>query len=165
MIVFPKLLCYSTIIEVVKLKKNKNELVKKGNSTLKEFKQFISKGNVIDLAVGVIIGSAFGKIVTSIVNDILTPIIGILIGGLDFSSLKFQMKDATIQYGLFLQNVIDFLIVSVCIFVLVKIVSKFTKKQEKEEKKKDEQIILLEEIRDLLKEQNQSKKRKNQGNS
>ena len=61
MIVFPKLLCYSTIIEVVKLKKNKNELVKKGNSTLKEFKQFISKGNVIDLAVGVIIGSAFGN--------------------------------------------------------------------------------------------------------
>ena len=110
-------------------------MIEKGNSTLHEFKQFISKGNVIDLAVGVIIGSAFGKIVTSIVNDILTPIIGILIGGLDFSSLKFQMKDATIQYGLFFQNVIDFLIVSACIFVLVKIVSKFTKKQEKEEKK------------------------------
>lgn len=149
----------------MKKKISKKEIIEKGNSTLHEFKQFISKGNVIDLAVGVIIGSAFGKIVTSIVNDILTPIIGILIGGLDFSSLKFQMKDATIQYGLFLQNVIDFLIVSVCIFVLVKIVSKFTRKQEKEEKEKDEQIILLEEIRDLLKEQNQSKKRKNQGNS
>lgn len=154
MIVFPKLLCYSTIIEVVKLKKNKNELVKKGNSTLKEFKQFISKGNVIDLAVGVIIGSAFGKIVTSMVNDILMPIIGILIGGLDFSALHIKIGDATIQYGMFLQNVIDFLIVASCIFIFIKIVSKFTHKQEK---KKEEQIILLEEIRDLLKEQTHKK--------
>lgn len=154
MIVFPNLLCYSTIIEVVKLKKNKNELVKKGNSTLKEFKQFISKGNVIDLAVGVIIGSAFGKIVTSMVNDILMPIIGILIGGLDFSALHIKIGDATIQYGMFLQNVIDFLIVASCIFIFIKIVSKFTHKQEK---KKEEQIILLEEIRDLLKEQTHKK--------
>lgn len=158
MIVFPNLLCYSTIIEVVKLKKNKNELVKKGNSTLKEFKQFVSKGNVIDLAVGVIIGSAFGKIVTSMVNDILMPIIGILIGGLDFSALHIKIGDATIQYGMFLQNVIDFLIVASCIFIFIKIVSKFTHKQEKEEeKKKEEQIILLEEIRDLLKEQTHKK--------
>lgn len=136
-----------------KRKVNKNELLQKGNSTLKEFKQFISKGNVIDLAVGVIIGSAFGKIVTSLVNDLLMPIIGIMIGGLNFSSLVIRVGDATIYYGTFFQNVIDFLIVAACIFVFVKILSKLSKKKEKEETtKKDEQILLLEEIRDLLKE-------------
>ncbi len=132
---------------------NKKELLKKGNSTLKEFKQFISRGNVIDLAVGVIIGSAFGKIVTSIVNDILMPIIGIMIGGLNFSSLVIRVGNATIRYGAFLQNVIDFLIVAACIFVFIKILSKLSKKKEQEEAiQKDEQIKLLEEIRDLLKE-------------
>lgn len=135
-----------------KIKKNK--IIEKSENTVKEFKQFISKGNVIDLAVGVIIGSAFGKIVTSIVNDVLMPLIGIVIGGLDFSNLSFKVGDATIKYGAFIQNVIDFLIVAICIFIFIKIISKFTKKEEpkKEEKpKKDEQIILLEEIRDLLK--------------
>lgn len=132
---------------------NKKELIEKGNSTLKEFKQFISRGNVIDLAVGVIIGSAFGKIVTSIVNDILMPIIGIMIGGLNFSSLVIRVGNATIRYGAFLQNVIDFLIVAACIFVFIKILSKLSKKKEQEEAiQKDEQIKLLEEIRDLLKE-------------
>lgn len=132
---------------------NKQELLKKGNSTLKEFKQFISRGNVIDLAVGVIIGSAFGKIVTSIVNDILMPIIGIMIGGLNFSSLVIRVGNATIRYGAFLQNVIDFLIVAACIFIFIKILSKLSKKKEQEEAiQKDEQIKLLEEIRDLLKE-------------
>ena len=132
---------------------NKKELLKKGNSTLKEFKQFISRGNVIDLAVGVIIGSAFGKIVTSIVNDILMPIIGIMIGGLNFSSLVIRVGNATIRYGAFLQNVIDFLIVAACIFIFIKILSKLNKKKEQEEAiQKDEQIKLLEEIRDLLEE-------------
>ena len=132
---------------------NKKEILKKGNSTLKEFKQFISRGNVIDLAVGVIIGSAFGKIVTSIVNDILMPIIGIMIGGLNFSSLVIRVGNATIRYGAFLQNVIDFLIVAACIFIFIKILSKLSKKKEQEEAiQKDEQIKLLEEIRDLLKE-------------
>ena len=132
---------------------NKKELIEKGNSTLKEFKQFISRGNVIDLAVGVIIGSAFGKIVTSIVNDILMPIIGIMIGGLNFSSLVIRVGNATIRYGAFLQNVIDFLIVAACIFIFIKILSKLSKKKEQEEPiQKDEQIKLLEEIRDLLEE-------------
>ncbi len=132
---------------------NKKELIEKGNSTLKEFKQFISRGNVIDLAVGVIIGSAFGKIVTSIVNDILMPIIGIMIGGLNFSSLVIRVGNATIRYGAFLQNVIDFLIVAACIFIFIKILSKLSKKKEQEEAiQKDEQIKLLEEIRDLLEE-------------
>ena len=132
---------------------NKKELIEKGNSTLKEFKQFISRGNVIDLAVGVIIGSAFGKIVTSIVNDILMPIIGIMIGGLNFSSLVIRVGNATIRYGAFLQNVIDFLIVAACIFIFIKILSKLSKKKEQEEAiQKDEQIKFREEIRDLLEE-------------
>ena len=138
--------------------KKDNKILKKGNKTIKEFKQFISRGNVMDLAIGVIIGSAFGKIVTSVVNDILMPLIGIIIGGLDFTNLSIKIKDATINYGMFIQNVIDFLIVAICIFIFIKIVSKFTKKsEEKEEVKKDEQIILLEEIRDFLKKQSKSK--------
>lgn len=133
----------------------KKELREKGNKTIKEFKQFISKGNVIDMAVGVIIGSAFGKIVTSIVNDILMPIIGIIIGGIDFTGLKLEVKGATIAYGVFIQNVIDFLIIAVCIFILVKIINKFNKKEEEPKKEPvpviDEKTELLKEIRDLLK--------------
>ncbi|MBP3635048.1 MAG: large-conductance mechanosensitive channel protein MscL [Bacilli bacterium] len=138
-----------------KKKLDKKVIIENGGKTIKEFKDFISKGNVVDLAVGVIIGSAFGKIVTSIVNDILMPIIGAIIGGHDFSNLSIRIGDATIRYGAFIQNVIDFFIVALCIFIFVKIISKFNKKEEvKEEIKKDEQIILLEEIRDLLKKQN-----------
>lgn len=141
-----------------KININKDELIEKNKKTFKEFKQFISKGNVIDLAVGVIIGGAFGKIVTSIVNDILMPIIGVIIGGLDFSNLTIKFNDATIAYGSFIQNVIDFLIVSICIFALVKIIDKFEKKKEVEvEIKKDEKTLLLEEIRDLLKDQKTTK--------
>ena len=110
--------------------KKDNKILKKGNKTIKEFKQFISRGNVMDLAIGVIIGSAFGKIVTSVVNDILMPLIGIIIGGLDFTNLSIKIKDATINYGMFIQNVIDFLIVAICIFIFIKIVSKFIKKSE-----------------------------------
>lgn len=149
----------------MKKKVNKDELIKQGNKPLKEFKTFISKGNIIDMAVGVIIGTAFSKIVTSVVNDILTPLLGIVIGGLDFTNLTLKVGDAVISYGIFIQNVIDFLIVAVCIFIFVKIISRFNKKEEiKEEKeevpKKDEQIILLEEIRDLLKKQANSKTKK-----
>lgn len=143
-------------MEKAKLKEKEKKMMEKGSKTLNEFKSFIARGNVIDLAVGVIIGGAFGKIVTSVVNDILMPIIGIFIGGIDFSNLSIQVKDATINYGMFLQNIIDFLIVALCIFIFVKILSKFNKKEEVKEEvkevKKDEQIILLEEIRDLLKE-------------
>lgn len=140
-------------------KKNidKKEIIKKGNKTLSEFKEFIAKGNVVDLAVGVVIGSAFSKIVSSVVNDILMPIIGVLIGGINFTNLSIKVGEATITYGNFIQNVIDFLIISACIFFMVKVIERFTKKKEevkeevKEEIKKDEQVILLEEIRDLLK--------------
>ena len=119
----------------------------------KEFKEFISKGNVIDMAVGVIIGSAFSKIVTSLVNDIIMPLIGVIIGGLDFSQLAIKVKDSTIQYGLFIQNVVDFLIIAACIFTVIKILNKF-KKQKTEEPAQietPEDIKLLTEIRDLLK--------------
>ena len=126
-----------------------------------EFKEFISKGNVLDLAVGVIIGGAFQKIVTSLVNDILMPIIGFIIGGHDFTSLSFKFKNATINYGTFIQNVIDFLLMAICIFFIVKV---FNALKDSLDKKKKEEIVeeevetksneelLLEEIRDLLKE-------------
>lgn len=134
-------------------KLDKKEAIKKGGKALKEFKEFISKGNVIDLAVGVIIGSAFGKIVSSLVDNIIMPLIGVIIGGIDFTGLTLTVKDATITYGVFIQNVIDFLIIAFCIFMFTKIISKFNKKEEEEKtEEKDDKVALLEEIRDLLKE-------------
>lgn len=130
---------------------------KKITGVINEFKTFIMKGNVLDLAVGVIIGGAFGKIVTSLVNDILMPLIGLIIGGHDFSNLSITFKNASIKYGSFIQNVVDFLIVAFCIFLFIKAINTLTaklKKEETEEKKKNEEILLLEEIRDLLKNQN-----------
>ena len=126
---------------------------------IKEFKEFISKGNVLDLAVGVIIGGAFQKIVTSLVNDVFMPLLGIVIGGLDFTNLTLKFKDATINYGLFIQNIIDFLLMAFCIFVVIKLFNNIRNKMEKKEEVKEEvkpiksnEEILLEEIRDLLKE-------------
>jgi len=132
------------------------KIKEKSSSFLGEFKTFIKRGNVIDLAVGVIIGGAFGKIVTSLVNDILMPLIGIIMGGIDFSKLSIKLGEATINYGMFIQNIIDFLIVAFCVFIFVKLINKITtketKKEEvKEEPKKSNEEILLEEIRDLLK--------------
>lgn len=120
-----------------------------------EFKVFIERGNVVDLAVGVVVGTAFGKIVTSLVDDILMPIIGAIIGGLDFSNLTIKVGDSLIRYGSFINNVINFLIIAFCIFILVKFINKLTKKKDKKEEKqakvKSEEVLLLEEIRDLLK--------------
>lgn len=127
----------------------------KTNKTISEFKEFIAKGNVMDMAVGVIIGGAFGKIVTSLVNDILMPIVGILIGGLDFTVLKIQVGTATITYGNFIQNVVDFLIVAACIFAMLQFLAHFKKttndQLDQKESKQDDTVVLLEEIRDLLK--------------
>lgn len=137
-----------------KKKVTENKLVKKGGSTFKEFKEFISKGNIFDMAVGVIIGGAFGKIVTSLVNDIIMPLVGIIIGGHDFTGLTVKVKDATINYGTFIQNIVDFLIVALCIFLVVKAMSKFKKKEEEtpaEPPKPSEEVLLLREIRDSLK--------------
>lgn len=133
--------------------KKKNKLVETGNNTIKEFKEFIARGNIVDMAVGVIIGSAFGKIVTSLVNDIFMPLIGVIIGGLDFSKLVLKIGESSVNYGMFIQNIVDFLIVAICIFFMIKILSKFKKEEEAkvEEVKEDEQILLLREIRDSLK--------------
>lgn len=135
---------------------DKHKIIKQNKKLFGDFKKFISRGNVIDMAVGVIIGSAFGKIVTSIVNDVLMPFIGGISGGIDFSQLSVQIGDSTVKYGAFIQNVIDFLIIAICVFILTKIVEGLNRKkekvEEKVEEKKDEQVVLLEEIRDLLKE-------------
>ena len=120
-------------------------------SVFKEFKEFISKGNIFDMAVGVIIGAAFGKIVTSLVNDIIMPLVGIIIGGHDFTSLTWKVKDAVINYGTFIQNIVDFLIVALCIFLVVKAMSKFKKKEEAAPAGPSEEVLLLREIRDSLK--------------
>ena len=139
---------------------------------LKEFKEFAVKGNVIDLAVGVIIGGAFGKIVTSVVNDIIMPPVGVILGGVNFKDLKLVLKkgteavidngkeitpavaDVTLNYGMFIQNVFDFTIVAFCVFLLVKGINRLKKKPEEVAAADPEPTTeekLLTEIRDLLK--------------
>ncbi|MBN6888165.1 large conductance mechanosensitive channel [Cytobacillus horneckiae] len=126
---------------------------------LKEFKEFALRGNVLDLAIGVIIGAAFGSIVTSLVDDIMMPFIGILMGGVDFTSLSFDVGSATIKYGQFIQTVFDFLIVAFSIFLFIRFLNKRLRRKEVEEEKApevDAKEELLTEIRDLLKKQNNS---------
>lgn len=125
---------------------------------LSAFKKFISRGNVIDMAVGVIIGGAFGKIVTSLVNDIIMPLIGLALGKIDFAKLMFKIGETEIKYGAFIQTIVDFLIVAFCIFVVIQIFEKFKKKEAEKPAEpeptpvvKSDEAILLEEIRDLLK--------------
>ncbi|MCK6596415.1 MAG: large-conductance mechanosensitive channel protein MscL [Bacteriovoracaceae bacterium] len=127
---------------------------------LKEFRDFAMKGNVVDLAVGVIIGGAFGKIVSSVVNDIIMPFLGLLTGGIDLSGLKYIIREGVdglpplaIKYGMFLQSVIDFVIISFSIFLFIKVLMKL-KKEEKTDAAPaapKEEVVLLSEIRDLLK--------------
>lgn len=139
----------------------------------KEFKEFAFKGNVLDLAVGVIMGGAFGKIVTSVVNDLIMPVLGYLMAGRDFKSLKFVLSEAVMEgetvikpeaailYGNFIQNIVDFLIVAVSIFIFIKLINKSKAKFIKQKETvpapaapaKPTQEELLAEIRDLLKEQ------------
>ena len=120
---------------------------------LKEFREFAVKGNVVDLAVGVIIGGAFGKIVSSLVADLLMPLVGILIGGVHYEDLVFQVGAAQITYGKFIENVVDFVIIALVIFLMVKLINHVRRKEEKEPKVAPpaRQEQLLEEIRDLLK--------------
>lgn len=117
-----------------------------------EFKEFAMKGNVLDLAIAVIIGGAFGKIVSSLVTDIIMPLVGLLMGGLDFSELQIQVGNAQIMYGLFIQNIVDFLVIALSIFIFVKAISKFKKAVEETEAEPvpTNTEILLTEIRDLL---------------
>ncbi len=125
---------------------------------IKEFKEFAMKGNVLDMAVGVIIGGAFGKIVSSLVDDVLMPLVGKVTGGIDFTKLAVTLGEgenaATLNYGTFIQNVVDFLIVAFCIFIMLKGINKFNKKKEEEPAPAPEPTAeekLLTEIRDLLK--------------
>ena len=137
---------------------------------LKEFKEFAVKGNVVDMAVGIIIGAAFGKIVSSLVGDVIMPPIGALLGGVDFSNLAFTVKAAVaatptaaevpaviIGYGKFIQTVIDFTIIAFAIFIAVKVINSLKRKEEEAAKAPAEppaQEVLLAEIRDLLKARN-----------
>jgi large conductance mechanosensitive channel len=120
-------------------------------SIAKEFREFAVKGNVVDLAVGVIIGGAFGKIVSSLVADIVMPAVGVLIGGFDFKTLVVQVGGAKITYGAFIQNCVDFLIIAWVIFLMVKLINHFRRKEETAPAAPPRQEQLLEEIRDLLK--------------
>ncbi len=120
---------------------------------LAEFKAFAMRGNVIDLAVAVVIGGAFGKIVSSLVDNIFTPLIGLIIGGVDFSGLVFGMNGVTLMYGKFIQSVFDFVIIALVIFMAVKAMNKVTKKTEsapEAPKGPSEEVLLLREIRDSV---------------
>ena len=138
------------------------------NKFLNEFKEFAVKGNIIDLAVGVVIGGAFSKIVTSLVNDIIMPIVGMATGGINFSEYKIVLKESigsipavTLNVGNFLQTSVDFLIVAFCIFIFVKAINKlkFTRKKEEAATKEEnvaqtpEEVLLLRDIKDLLQKQ------------
>lgn len=129
---------------------------------IKEFKAFILKGNVLDLAVAVVIGGAFGKIVASLVNDIIMPFIGMILGGVNFTNLKYiitpaseGVEESAVRYGAFIQSIIDFAIIAFAIFVVIKMIAKFQRKKEialpAAPPEPPRQEILLEEIRDLLK--------------
>lgn len=135
---------------------------------LTEFKEFAMKGNVVDMAVGVIIGGAFGKIVSSLVNDVVMPLVGLATGGLDFKEHKLILKDAVMNgeeivtpefamtWGVFVQNIVDFLIVAFCIFVAIRFMNRFKKKVEETPAAPPaptKEEVLLTEIRDLLKQQ------------
>jgi large conductance mechanosensitive channel len=136
---------------------------KKAGRIIGEFKEFISKGNVTDMAVGIIVGTSFTAIVNSLVHDVITPLVGLIIGGIDFSALAFTVNSflfpdlsVTIRYGNFLQSVVSFFIIAVCVFFMVKTLNALRRKKDggdsPEKTKQDEQILLLTEIRDLLRQ-------------
>ena len=122
-----------------------------------EFKKFALKGNVVDLAVGVIIGAAFGKIVSSLVEDVIMPLIGLLLGGISFTNLQFTLGEAVVKYGNFIQTIVDFFIVAFSIFIFIRVFNRLQRKKDKEEiaepAKPTREEELLTEIRDLLKAQ------------
>ncbi len=147
-----------------KLDKEQLKLSKvKEVKVVKEFREFISRGNVIDMAVGIIVGTAFTAIVNSMVKDILTPVVGFLMGGVSFEDLKWVIAPATeetaavsLNYGMFIQKIVEFLIISLSVFILVKVLNMLRRKRTKQEEKKEppkpsDEVLLLTEIRDLLK--------------
>ena len=128
-------------------------------SMMKEFKEFAVKGNVVDMAVGIVIGGAFGKIVSSFVADVIMPPIGVMLGGVDFSKLAYTVKEAVgdapavvISYGKFIQTILDFIIIALAIFMVVKAINALKRKEEEAPAEPAAQEKLLGEIRDLLKE-------------
>lgn len=141
--------------ELKQLKKS----LKKVNPILKEFREFVNRGNVLDLTVGVIVGGAFNKIISSLVNDLVMPIVGLVLGGIDFTHLELTIPNffginsaAHIRYGTFIQNVVNFLIVAFCIFIFVRFINKFSAKKESTKPTTDEKILtVLQEIRDQRK--------------
>ena len=141
------------------------ENIKKQGKIAGEFKEFISRGNVVDMAVGIIVGSAFTRIVNSLVQDLVTPLIGYLIKGINFTQIMYTFPDTigteaevSLRYGAFAQTVIDFLIISLVVFLMVKLLNRLRRKKEAEkpapppEPKRSDEAVLLTEIRDLLKE-------------
>lgn len=151
----------------------KPEVKKDKFKLAKEFKAFISKGNVLDMAVGLIIGSAFTAIVNSVVGDLLMPVLGLITGKVDFSQLKLVLQpeelneagevvvaEVAVRYGVFIQSIISFLLIALSVFILIKVISGLKRKKKEEPKpepKPDPQIVLLTEIRDLLKEKETNK--------
>ena len=148
------------------------KVTEKGKGFINDFKQFIMRGNVIDMAVAVVMGAAFNKIISSLVNDVIMPAIGALLGGINFTDLKYVITEATVEngveiaevaitYGVFIQTVIDFLIIAICMFIVVKLIATLSNLKKKKEEPKEEEpepepeksdeVKLLEEIRDLLK--------------
>ena len=126
-------------------------------SVLKEFKEFAVKGNVVDLAVGLVVGAAFGKVVTSVVSDVITPPLGLIIGGVDFTNLKLVLREAvagkpavTLNYGSFIQTLFDFLIVAFAIFIVVKAVNRFKRQEPPPPAAPPAEVVLLTQIRDAL---------------
>ncbi len=145
--------------------KNSKKL-EKTKGLIGEFKEFVAKGNVVDLAVGVIIGGAFGKIVTSLVSDIIMPLVGLLIGNINISAASWTVQTAAdkepvvVAYGMFLQNIIDFLIIALCIFIIIKVIGAASRKRKAEEEEEKEEEApeptkeeqLLQDIKELLQE-------------
>ncbi len=143
------------------------KVTEKSKGFINDFKQFIMRGNVIDMAVAVVMGAAFNKIISSLVNDIIMPAIGAIFGGINFSDLKYVISEATVEngvevaeaaitYGVFIQAVIDFLIIAFSMFIVIKSFSMLKRKKKEEEKEeeppaKPDDVVLLEEIRDILK--------------
>lgn len=124
---------------------------------LEEFKAFAMKGNVIDLAVAVVIGAAFGRITTSLVNNIVMPLFGGLLGGVDFTNESFMVGDAEVTYGVFIQSIIEFIIIALAIFIVIKVITRLQRKEAEAEEEKEknppepsEEVVLLREIRDAL---------------
>ena len=120
---------------------------------IKEFKEFISRGSVLDMAVGIIIGGAFTAIVKSLVEDIFTPFLGMILAGVNFKSLSVTIpwgNKPTIMYGLFIEAIVTFLLTALCVFIMIKAINRFRKKKEEEPEAPDPQLVLLTEIRDLL---------------